>query len=156
MVLLAMADTKITNSASPEGGQADQKKKTKEPAVIKSWYMEQHESVVIQRNILLLGIIGSFILIMVGVWFIKRMQESHTVEPFVIQIEEKTGVPTVVDPVDAEQFTANEAIKRHFIIKYVKAREEYTLESHNNNKKIVRQMSSNGVSREYYQTVKSI
>ena len=139
----------------PEEKKASQDmQKNKGPAVIKSWYMEQYEMVVIQRNILLLGVIASFVLILVGIWFIKKMQESHTVEPFVISIEEKTGVPTVVDPIAVEQFAADEAIKKFFIMQYIRAREEYTFESHGKNKRLVRVMSNNSVNRDYYSIVR--
>ena len=142
-------NNKTTNKKSEQTAAAQ------ESYVVKSWYMEQYESIIIQRNILLFGILISFVMLAVGIWFIKNIQESHTVEPFVIQIESKTGVPTVVNPLDAREFTAKESIKRYFIMQYIRAREEYTAASHAKSKEVVNAMSSINVRREYFKQVSS-
>ncbi len=92
---------------------------------IQGWYKDSYESVVVQRNLLLLITIISIITIAISVMVIRFVNNAQTIEPFVIEINEKTGIPTVVEPVSAKVYTADEAIQRYFVMQYIKAREEY-------------------------------
>ena len=56
---------------------------------------------------------------------VRYIKNTKSIEPFVIEIERKTGIPTVVDPVSIRDYSANEAVQKYFIMKYIRAREEY-------------------------------
>lgn len=118
---------------------------------VKNWYQESYEAVMLQRNLMFcIGLLSSFLLL-VSVLMIRYIKNSKSISPFVIEIEEKTGVPTVVEPVSVEAYSAQEAVRRYFISKYVKAREEYQpfLYSYNYNT-VVRVLSSLDVYRNDY------
>lgn len=89
------------------------------------WTRDTHDNVVVQRNFLVVLSICLTVTIALSVLVIGYMKSSQTIEPFVIEIEPKTGVPTVVDPVTITKYSADESVKRYFIMQYVKAREEY-------------------------------
>jgi type IV secretion system protein VirB8 len=91
----------------------------------KNWYTDQFESMLVQRNIfLVLTLVFSFTIsaLMLGIWYYTS---KTNIEPFVIEIEPKTGVTTVVYPLESKALSDEEAIKRYFIWNYVKLREEY-------------------------------
>jgi type IV secretion system protein VirB8 len=92
----------------------------------KNWYSDRYESMVVQRNALFLLSLASAFVIALSVSYIRYLKSSNTIEPFVIEIEKKTGVTTVVDPVTIQAYAAEESVKRYFIMKYIRAREEYT------------------------------
>lgn len=115
-------------------------------AARKSWYEDRYQTVVVQRNFLLLLIMACLVCIMISTLGVIEVTSGKKIEPFVIEIEEKTGVTNVIRPLLLEQINQDEAMKRYFLIKYVKAREEYrksTYEYQYN--KVVSLMSSNSV-----------
>ena len=94
-------------------------------AILRNWYKERYESTVIQRNLLFVISVASLVIITFSVFVIRYVRSIRSIEPFIIEIERKTGVPTVVDPVTIEAYSANVSIKRYFVWKYITAREEY-------------------------------
>jgi type IV secretion system protein VirB8 len=91
----------------------------------KNWYSDRYESMQVQRNaFLLLACVFSFAIsaLMLGIWYYTS---KTTIEPFVIEIEPKSGVTTVVYPLESKALSDDEAIRRYFVWKYVKLREEY-------------------------------
>lgn len=91
----------------------------------KNWYNDKYEWSQVQRNILVLLVLlfsGIIIFFTISIVYIKS---TSTIEPFVIEIEPKSGVPTVVDPISAKVYSGQETIKRYYIWRYVKLREEY-------------------------------
>ncbi|WHQ47116.1 MAG: type IV secretion system protein [Candidatus Midichloria sp.] len=46
---------------------------------------------------------------------IRYVRSTRSIEPFIIEIERKTVVPTVVDLVTIEAYSANTSIKRYFV-----------------------------------------
>ena len=91
----------------------------------KNWYSNKYQIAIVQRNVLFLFAIISMIAVTVSVFFVKQMTYSKSLEPYVIEINEKTGIPTVVDQVSAEKITANKALIRYFLYEYVKSVEGY-------------------------------
>ena len=117
---------------------------------VKNWYSDQYEKVVIQRNLLLVVTVLSIALILFSVILIRYFKDTSNVEPFVIEIEKKTGVPTVIDPVSFHMYSSNESVLKYFLVKYLKAREEYTYNSYKYNYgTTVRLLSSSSVYRDY-------
>lgn len=91
----------------------------------KSWYDDNYETVLTQRNILFVVMIVCIVTILSSIFLIRFIKSRQNIEPFVIEIEEKTGVPTVVQPVGIEVYSQDEAVKKYFIMQYIRAREEY-------------------------------
>ena len=94
-------------------------------AVLRNWYRERYESAIIQRNFLFIISIASLVIIAFSIFVIRYVRSTRSIEPFIIEIERKTGVPTVVDPVTITAYSANTSIKRYFVWRYITAREEY-------------------------------
>ena len=94
-------------------------KKTPKKFRVKSWYENRYQFVVIQRNILLIFALFSTIAIGFGVVFVNHILSSRSLEPYIIEVEEKTGIPTVVERLTVKEFTGNELMKQYFINKYV-------------------------------------
>jgi type IV secretion system protein VirB8 len=104
----------------------NQRKASKANAsILKSWTVSNYESVVIQRNVLFIFSIACLIVVTLSVLVVRYVRSTRSIEPFVIEIEKKTGVPTVVDPVTIAAYSADDAVRRYFVWEYVKAREEF-------------------------------
>ena len=88
---------------------------------IKSWYSNRYQIVVVQRNILLLLTIISIIAVAASVTFVKNMMSSKSLEPYVIELDEKTGIATTIQQPTSQNFTANEVMRRYFLNKYIQA-----------------------------------
>lgn len=99
---------------------------TKAPKLkLKSWYSSKYQLVAVQRNILFFVSFFSITSVMVAVIFVKQIMSSKSLVPYVIELEEKTGVPTVVEQLNQSHFTADVALKRYFIYSFVRAAEGY-------------------------------
>ncbi len=108
----------------------------------RNWFNDRYEWVQVQRNIFVLTTVLLSIAVAImaaGVSFIKS---SRTIEPFVIEIEPKTGVPTVVIPKTSQALADDEAIRNFYIWYYVRMREEYYRNSYNDMVRAVRLMSN--------------
>jgi len=100
-----------------------QNKKTK--LKVKSWYSNRYQIVVVQRNILLLFTLISIFSVAVAVIFVKNIMSSKSLEPYIIEVEEKTGIATVVDQMTSQNFTGNQVIVKYFINHFVHAASGY-------------------------------
>lgn len=109
----------------------------------KNWFNDRYEWVQIQRNILLVVVLVCAVTIAVLTASVSFIKNSRTIEPFVIEIEQKTGVPTVIDPQTIKALSAQESIQRYFIWNYIKAREEYFFSSYSRVRNYVRTLSTN-------------
>lgn len=102
-------------------------------AILKNWYKERYEQTIIQRNLLFVLSVAALIIIALSVFVIRYVRSTRSIEPFIIEIERKTGVPTVVDPITIEAYSSNTAIKRYFVWLYIRSREEYFTSTYNYN-----------------------
>ncbi|AZL16431.1 VirB8 family type IV secretion system protein [Rickettsiales endosymbiont of Stachyamoeba lipophora] len=94
---------------------------------IKNWYYDRYSIVLLQRNLLVIVLIIVALGCLVGVIYLREISLSRTIKPFVIQVEDNTGITTVVDSVSSSNIiTRNESIKNYFVIKYIRARETYS------------------------------
>ena len=119
-------------------------------AAKKNWYEDRFQTVQVQRNFLLLLTLISLAGVIVSVLAVLEVTSSKTIEPFVIEIDEKTGVTNVIRPLLKEQFSADETLRRYFIMKYMNARETYDAGSyHYNYFTVVRLMSSSAVQAQF-------
>ncbi|MCE3233100.1 MAG: hypothetical protein K0R98_1357 [Rickettsiaceae bacterium] len=132
------------------------KKKDTDESVVakKNWYADRYQTVLVQRNFLVLLTLISLVGIISSVLAVIKVTSSKTVEPFVIEIEERTGITNVIRPIITEQYTRDEALRRYFVVKYVNARESYDSESYKYNyEKIVKTLSSNDVYSQFRSSI---
>jgi len=122
-------------------------KKTKPK--IKSWYANRYQMVLVQRNILLLFTIVSVVAVAVAVVFVKNVMSSKSLEPYVIEVEEKTGVPTIVEQLTAQRFTGDQMIRKYFINQYVRSASAYDAKTYKMDAERVRLFSTPGVYSEF-------
>ncbi|CAL7961529.1 type IV secretion system protein VirB8 [Alphaproteobacteria bacterium] len=119
------------------------KQENAESRSLKTWYQEAYEAAIVQRNFFIIVAIASIVIVISAIFVIRYIKSTKSIEPFVIEIERKTGVPTVVESVSAKDYTADESIKRYFIMQYIKAREEYFYQTFQRNfYTVVRVLSS--------------
>ncbi len=116
-----------------------------------SWEKDSYKRALTQRNFALLLLLISFSVIFMSLFAIRYLKSTQTIEPFVIEIEKKTGVPTVVEPLSVETYSADESIKRYFLVKYIKAREGYDSSTFNRNYyDVIRLLSTSSVYYDEY------
>jgi len=112
----------------------------------KNWYADRYQTVVVQRNFLALVTIVSLAGIIFSVLSVVKITASKTIEPFVIEVEEKTGITNVIRPLQKEKYAFDEVLRRYFIYQYVTKRESYDLASFDYNYfTFVRLLSDAGV-----------
>lgn len=103
------------------------KKKVKDESieVKKNWYADRYQTVVVQRNFLALITIASLAGIIFSVLSVVKITTSKTIEPFVIEIEDKTGITNVIRPLQQEKYAYDETLRRYFLTEYITKRETY-------------------------------
>jgi type IV secretion system protein VirB8 len=77
--------------------------------------------------------------------FVKFVVSSKSLEPYVIEIEAKSGVPTVVDQVSLQDLTANEAVKKYFINQFIQAAVGYNPKTYKRDANLVRLLANQNV-----------
>lgn len=128
---------KITQKTSASSKAAEEDVK-----VSKNWFDDRYQWVLVQRNLLFFTLIICAILVLFLTFSVSFIKSMKSIEPFVIEIEPKTGVPTVVDPLTSVVYSADEAIKRYFVWHYVKTREEYYYQTYKQSMKEIALMST--------------
>ncbi len=123
--------------------------KSQKKLKLKSWYSNRYQIVVVQRNILLLFTLVSMFSVAIAVIFVKNIMSSKSLEPYVIEVEEKTGVATVVDQLTAENFTSDQMVRRYFINQFVQAASAYDPKTYKFDVEKVRLMSVPNVYSDY-------
>lgn len=121
-------------------------KKTKDESieVKKNWYADRYQTVVVQRNFLALVTVASLAGIIFSVLSVVQITSSKSIEPFVIQIEDKTGITNVVRPIQVEKYSKDETLNRYFLTKYITKREGYNYGSFQYDYFTVVRLLSNG------------
>lgn len=128
-------------------------KTEKQPTNSKNWYKDRYQYVLVQRKILVLITSLSLIASLATVVVIAQLTPLKTVEPFVIQVDQKTGITQTVDQMTVKEITANEAVNNFFIVQYIRARENYNTNDLSRNYNMVRLMSDS--SKVYGEFVRS-
>lgn len=109
----------------------------------KNWYKDRYQQVLVQRKLLTLITLMSLVCTLVTVLVIAQLTPLKSVEPFVIQVDQKSGITQTVDPLTVKELTANEAVNNYFIVQYIRSRETYNINDLRRNYNIVRIMSEN-------------
>jgi type IV secretion system protein VirB8 len=112
---------------------------------IKSWYSNRYQIVVVQRNLLLLFTLVSMLSVAVAVIFVKNIMSSKSLEPYVIEVEEKTGVATMVSQLTSQNFTGDQAIRKYFINEFIHAASAYDAKTYKADVEKVRLFSTPSV-----------
>ncbi|KLT22652.1 VirB8 [Wolbachia endosymbiont of Armadillidium vulgare str. wVulC] len=121
-----------------------------------NWNSNRYSTVIAQRNILLLFTLILLVAISVSILAIFKISTSSTIEPFVIEIDKKSGIVQLVDPVTVKQYSADEVLNNYFISEYIKAREVFDSYNYNYNYYTkVRLFSSPNVYSEFSNYIKS-
>ena len=126
--------------------------------LVSEWYHDLYQSVTVSRNrwflvgILALGLAAIEALALVFVTPLK------SVEPYVLQVDNKSGLTRVLQPLKNEgekTLTEDEALSKSFLVKYILARETYDLQDLNRNYDLVRLMSSGDEARKFDESLES-
>ena len=96
---------------------------------LNNWYSDRYNSVVIQRNLLLILLLLSIIMVILSSVIVGDVSSTFKIQPFVIEVEDKTGLTNIVNPLADKALTSNEVLNRYFLMKYVKARESYNFQT---------------------------
>lgn len=119
----------------------------------KNWYADRYQSVTVQRNVLFIFAVVLMAGLGLSVMMVAKLTNSKTFEPFVMEVEEKTGVITQVSTKSVEKYTADEALLRSLLVQYLRARESYDIETYRYNySQIVRLFSAPPVYSEFRTT----
>ncbi len=120
------------------------KKKPPKPE-LSSWYRDRYQYMVVQRKILLFITFASLGCTLFSVLVLLRLIPLKTIEPYVIQVDQKTGITQTVEPSAFRALTANESVNNYFIVQYIRAREGYASADVVRNYNLVRLMSGGKV-----------
>jgi len=122
----------------------------------RNWYEERFDKITVQRNILFVFLLILLSLSIISIIVVAVVVNSRQFDPFVIQIDESTGMAKIVNPISSEILDGNEALARYFIKKYVIARETYNpVDFETEARKTIRLLSSNSIFWNYLGYIKN-
>ncbi len=116
-----------------------------------SWYRDRYQHVLVQRKLLSLFTILSLGATLVMAVVMTQLIPLKSIEPYVIQIDAKSGRTEMVDPLSASELTTNQVVNNYFLVQYLRAREGYSSADILYNYNLVRLMSDANVYREFSQ-----
>ena len=115
----------------------------------KSWYQDKYQHVLTQRNLLALISLISLLSAVIAAFALLRLVPLKSVEPYLLQVDERSGVTQRVNPLSREDYAASEAVDRYFAYQYLRVREGYNASVIRNNFDMVRVMSTAPLLRVY-------
>lgn len=122
----------------------------------KTWFEERYEIALIQRNVLVVIAIFCLVAVSVSVIGIAKISLSKEFDPFVIQIDDSTGVARVVNPISLDVLSGKEELSKYFMKKYLIARETYNPADFDTYaQKVVRLMSSPAIYGTYLNYIRN-
>ncbi|EFB0805069.1 type IV secretion system protein [Campylobacter coli] len=96
----------------------------------------------------LIAFVSIFIAI-ISIVAVVLLTPLKTIEPYVIRVDNTTGMVDILTMLDEKEISSNEALDKYFISQYVKAREGYCYELLNQDYLLTQLMSSEKVANEY-------
>lgn len=117
------------------------------------WYQDKYQHVLVQRNLLALLSLISMAVALVAVFTVARLAPQKSVEPYLLQVDEKTGITRKVEPISRTELANSDAVNRYFVANYLRSREGYNPTTINYNYDVVRVMSSTDVFTQYRRTI---
>ncbi len=115
----------------------------------KHWYQDKYQHVLTQRNMLALIAFVSLFAAAVSALAVMRLAPLKSVEPYLIQIDEKTGITQRVIPITRKDYAADAAVDRYFTSMYIRLRESYNFNILRYNYNVIRLMSAADVFRRF-------
>lgn len=119
-----------------------EKRTLKKDPKIARWHQDIYGNAVISRNRWTLVGIVALILAALEAAALIVLTPLKAVEPYVIQVDNSTGMTSVLEPMGKKPLTENEAVTKFFLVKYIVARETYDPQDLNQNYDQVRLMST--------------
>lgn len=119
----------------------------------KHWYQDKYQHVLVQRNVLAFIALIALLAALAAVFAVARLAPLKSVEPYLLQIDEKSGITQKVDPISRDQYAGNEAVDRYFLSTYLRVRESYNFSVLRYNYNVVRLMSTPNVYYAFRKTV---
>ncbi|NBX03936.1 MAG: hypothetical protein EBR02_07775 [Alphaproteobacteria bacterium] len=107
----------------------------------RNWYKDRYQHLLVQRKILTVITLLSLLCTLGTVVAIALLAPLKSVDPFVIQVDQKSGITQTVDPMSIKELTGNEAVNDFFLVQYIRSRETYSVTDLARNYNIVRVMS---------------
>ena len=114
-----------------------------------NWYQDKYQHVLTQRNVLALVALLALVIALFAVFTVLRLAPLKSVDPYLVQIDEKTGITQKVNPITRADYAASESIDRYFTSTYLRVRESYNPSIVLYNYNVTRLMSSSSVFQEY-------
>lgn len=118
----------------------DSPRKQDSPAQ-KNWYRDRHQFVLVQRNTLAVITLICLLVALGSVYTVLQLSPLKSVEPFVIQVDERTGMTEIVTSSTITELSDKEAIDNFYLWRYVRARESLGKTSIYHNDEVVRVLS---------------
>lgn len=107
----------------------------------KHWYQDKYQHVLVQRNVLAIIALVALLVSLASVFAVKRLAPLKTVEPYLLQIDDRTGIVQSVHSAERNLYAASEVVDRYFVSRYIYARESYNFSILRTNYEIVRVMT---------------
>ena len=120
----------------------------------KNWYADRYQFVVVQRNILAVITLVALVGLGITTFAVSRIADSKSFEPYVIEVEDRTGATALVDPNTVIKYSGDEMVVRYFLNSYVRAREGFNRAFYEYDyNTLVRLLSSRNVYKDFYATI---
>jgi type IV secretion system protein VirB8 len=97
----------------------------KEVLRLRTWYSNRYQLMLVQKKILSIFSMFAMVSVVIAVIFVKKFTESKSFEPYVVELEEKTGLLSVVENITNTRLTADESIKRFYLKTFLDVSEGY-------------------------------
>ena len=113
------------------------------------WNAEKYESAK-QRSDLWKWIAMTFAAIaLLEAFGFMGLAPLKTAVPYVIKVDQSTGIVEIVQPLQQSDVPQDEALTKYWIVQYMNAREQYDLQSFENDSYLVSKMSSTQIFNDY-------
>ena len=89
-------------SQTAEDNQAQSVKETR------NWYEERFDNITVQRNLLFILLLVLLCLSIVSIGVVAYVINTKRFDPFVIQIDDTTGMAKIVNPINSKILNGNE------------------------------------------------
>ncbi len=119
----------------------------------KNWYRDRHQFVLVQRNTLAVITLICLLVALGSVYTVMQLSPLKSVEPFVIQVDERTGMTEIVTSSTISELSDKQAVDNFYLWRYVRARESLGKTSIYHNDEVVRVLSEPTVYRGYREEI---
>lgn len=147
---------KTTVDTPAEAGAQENQVATHQLKLTRNWYDERYDNMIVQRNLLFVLLLILLVLAIISVAVTSYVISIKRFDPFVIQIDDTTGMAKIVNPISSEILNGNEALAQYFIKKYIIARETYNpVDFETGARNIIKLFSSNSIYLDYRGYIKN-